>query len=151
MSSLALLVSDLGVSGADLDKARAYQQKYGGRLEQILVNMGSLSADSLPEIYGRLLKAQVLPARYAADWEPPDGLEELPVDFLLERGWLPIERQDGRWVLAAHAPLDLEVNEWLGTSAVPYELKLVSEEQFDALKVRPGCGSSRPKRRPSTC
>jgi hypothetical protein len=86
MSSLASLVSDLGVSGADLDKARAYQQKYGGRLEQILVNMGSLSADSLPEIYGRLLQAQVLPARYAAGWEPPAGLEELPVDFLLERG-----------------------------------------------------------------
>ena len=85
MSSLALLVSDLGVSGADLDKARAYQQKYGGRLEQILVNMGSLSADSLPEIYGRLLQAQVLPARYATGWEPPTGLEELPVDFLLER------------------------------------------------------------------
>ena len=138
MSSLASLVSDLGVSGADLDKARAYQQKYGGRLEQILVNMGSLSADSLPEIYGRLLQAQVLPARYAVGWEPPAGLEELPVDFLLERGWLPIERQEGRWVFAAHAPLDLEVNEWLGTSAVPYELRLVSEEQFDALKARLG-------------
>jgi len=80
----------------------------------------------------------LLPARFATGWEPPAGLEDLPVDFLLERGWLPVERTDGRWVFAAHAPLDLEVNEWLGTSAVPYELRLVSEEQFDALKARLG-------------
>jgi general secretion pathway protein E len=107
-------------------------------MEQILVNMGSLSSDSLPEIYSRLLQAPVLAPRFSADWEPPAGLEELPVDFLLERGWLPIERQEGRWVFAAHAPLDLEVNDWLGTSLVPYELRLVSEEQFDALKARLG-------------
>ena len=138
MSSLAALLSDFGVGAADLDKARAYQQKYGGRMEQILVNMGSLSADALPEIYGRLLQVPLLPARFATGWEPPDGLEELPVDFLLERGWLPVERQDGRWVFAAHAPLDLEINEWLGAAGLPYEFRLVSEEQFDALKVRLG-------------
>ena len=98
MTSLASLLAEFGVNAADLDKARAYQQKYGGRMEQILVNMGSLSADSLPEIYGRLLQAPLLPARFPSTWEPPAGLEDLPVDFLLERGWLPVERQDGRWV-----------------------------------------------------
>jgi general secretion pathway protein E len=138
MTSLAALLSDFGVGAADLDKARAYQQKYGGRMEQILVNMGSLSADALPEIYGRLLQAPVLPARFAAGWEPPAGIDELPVDFLLERGWLPVERVDGRWVFAAHAPLDLEVNEWLGKSGIAIEIRLVGEEQFDALKARLG-------------
>ncbi len=138
MTSLATLLTDSGVGASDLEKARAYQQKYGGRMEQILVNMGSLSADALPEIYGRLLQAPVLPARFAAGWEPPAGLEALPMDFLLERGWLPIEHSDDRWVFAAHAPLDLEVNEWLGKTALQYEIRLVGEEQFDALKARLG-------------
>ena len=138
MTPLHELLGEFGVAAPDLDKARAYQQKYGGRLEQILVNMGSLSADALPEIYGRLLGAELLPARFAATWEPPAGLEALPVDFLLARGWLPVAREDDRWVFAAHAPLDLEVNEWLGGLAEPYALRLVSEEQFDVLKARLG-------------
>jgi len=138
MTPLHELLGEFGVAAPDLDKARAYQQKYGGRIEQILVNMGSLSADALPGIYGRLLGAELLPARFAATWEPPAGLEALPVDFLLARGWLPVAREDDRWVFAAHAPLDLEVNEWLGGFAEPYVLRLVSEEQFDALKVRLG-------------
>ena len=138
MSTLHELIGESGVGAADLDKARAYQQKYGGRIEQILVNMGSLSADALPEIYGRLLDAPVLPARFAATWEPPAGLEALPVDFLLTRGWLPLSCDEGRWVFAVHAPLDLEVNEWLAGFAQSYELRLVSEEQFDVLKARLG-------------
>jgi general secretion pathway protein E len=92
----------------------------------------------LPGIYGRLLGAELLPARFAATWEPPAGIEALPVDFLLARGWLPVAREDERWVFAAHAPLDLEVNEWLGGLAEPYVLRLVSEEQFDVLKARLG-------------
>jgi len=138
MTPLHELLGEFGVAAPDLDKARAYQQKYGGRIEQILVNMGSLSADALPGIYGRLLGAELLPARFSATWEPPAGLEALPVDFLLVRGWLPVAREDDRWVFAAHAPLDLEVNEWLGGLAEPYVLRLVSEEQFDALKARLG-------------
>ena len=100
--------------------------------------MGSLSADVLPEIYGRLLGAPLLPARFAASWEPPADLEDLPVDFLLQRGWLPLGREDGHWLLATHAPLDLEVNEWLGSAGKAYALRLASEEQFDVLKARLG-------------
>ena len=138
MTDLPALLGEFGVAAPDLDKARAYQQKYGGHIERILVNMGSLSADALPEIYARLLDAPVLPPRFAAAWEPPAGLEALPLDFLLARGWLPVAHDDGRWTFAAHAPLDLEVNEWLGGFAQPYELRLVSEEQFDVLKARLG-------------
>jgi general secretion pathway protein E len=138
MTALNALLTDSGVDPADLDKARAYQQKYGGRIEQILVNMGSLSADALPGIFSRLLDAPVLAPRYAMAWEPPEGVDELPLDFLLERGWLPVERPDGRWVFATHAPLDLEVNEWLSSGPIACELRLTSEEQFDVLKARLG-------------
>ncbi len=53
MTAFASLLADSGVQPADLEKAQAYQQKYGGRLEQILVNMGSLASEALPQIYSK--------------------------------------------------------------------------------------------------
>src|SRR5688572_22985455 len=130
MMALDALLGELGVAGADLDKARAYQGKYGGRLEQILVNMGSLSTDALPGFYARLIEGEILSARAAAAFEPPLGLDELPVDFLLRHGWLPYERREAHWTFATRAPLDLEVNEWLGQQSFDHSLLLVSEEAF---------------------
>ena len=139
MNSLAAMLSEFGIGPADVDKARAYQKKYGGRLEQILVNMGSLSTETLPDIYARLLGATTLAAKDARAWEPPLGLDELPVDFLLRRGWLPFERDAaGRWLFATQQPLDLEVNQWLGGVAFAHGLCMVSEETFGVLKARLG-------------
>jgi general secretion pathway protein E len=44
------LLGEHGVQAEDLEKAKTYQQKYGGRLEQILVNMGGLASEALPPI-----------------------------------------------------------------------------------------------------
>lgn len=49
-----ILQSSFNVTLADIDKAGAFQRKYGGRLEQILVNMGALSEDNLPDYYAKL-------------------------------------------------------------------------------------------------
>jgi general secretion pathway protein E len=138
MSSLATLFTDFGVQAADLDKARLYQQKYGGRLEQILVNMGSLSSDALPDVYARLLGVATLPAGTPQSWEPPDGLDDLPLDLLVPRGWIPYGRRDEGWTFATRAPLDLEVNDWLRTQPGAFEIVLVSEEGFGALRARLG-------------
>jgi len=139
MSQLATLFTDFGVQAADLEKARLYQQKYGGRIEQILVNMGSLSSDTLPDIYARLLGVETLPATAASAWEPPLGIDELPLDFLIPRGWIPYECEaEDHWTFATRAPLDLEVNNWLRARGAKFELKLASEECFGVLKGRLG-------------
>jgi general secretion pathway protein E len=138
MTDIDALLGEFGVAGADLDKARAYQQKYRGRLEQILVNMGSLSSDALPDIYARLFAAPVLDAKTAHGWERPLGIDELPVEFLLRRGWIPYESREGHWEFATTAPLDLEVSEWLGNAGFGFSLRLASEETFGILKARLG-------------
>ena len=139
MSQLAALFSDFGVQPADLEKARLYQDKYGGRIEQILVNMGSLSSDAVPDIYARLLGVDTLPAGATQGWEPPLDIDELPLDLLVPRGWIPFERHEERgWTFATRAPLDLEVNDWLRSQAAPFEIRLVSEEAFGALRGRLG-------------
>ena len=139
MSSFATLLVEAGVSDLDLDKAKAYQEKYGGRLEQILVNMGSLSSEALPDIYAKLLGCPTLSSVQAQKWSLPEGVDELPLDFLVPRGWIPyLLGESGSLTLATRAPLDLEVNDWLRQRGTSFELVLVSEETFGVLKSRLG-------------
>jgi general secretion pathway protein E len=139
MTSFLDLLSESGVASGDLLKAQAYQQKYGGRLEHILVSMGGLASDSLPEIYARFLGLSVMTAADIVAWEPPAEVDSLPVDFLLQRGWIPLARNDaGALTFATKSPLDLEVNDWLRRSAPHFELRLVSEEGFGSLRGRLG-------------
>jgi general secretion pathway protein E len=142
MTDLGALLGEFGVAPADIDKARAYQQKYRGRLEQILVNMGSLSSDALPEIYARLLGASVLLHRDAQGWDAPPDVDALPLEFLVTRGWVPYSHADGRWEFATTAPLDLEVNEWLGAQPFGFALRFVTDETFGYLKSRLGAFSA---------
>ena len=139
MTALVEQLAEFGVSSADLDKAQAYQAKFGGRLEQVLLNMGSLSSEALPQIYSKALGLDVLSAEAMRTWEPPEQVDTLRLDFLVPRGWLPLAIQDdGTWVLATRSPFDLEVNEWLGDSKLAYRVTLVSEEAFGALRTRLG-------------
>lgn len=139
MDSISLLLRDVGVTDSDIEKAEAYQQKYGGRIEQILVNMGGLASDALPIVYGKLLGVAVLAGDEAARWDPPDSVDDYPLDWLVPRGWLPFSvGADGCCKFATRTPLDLEVNEWLRQKGLVADLCIASEEVFGSLKSRLG-------------
>jgi general secretion pathway protein E len=139
MTSFVDLLAESGIESADLEKAQSYQQKYGGRLEQILVNMGSLSSEALPTVYSRFLGFEALPTAAVQKWDPPDGVEQFPLDFLLNRGWVPYSSAaDERWTFATRSPLDLEVNEWLRERGSEFDLLLIGEEAFGVLRGRLG-------------
>ena len=137
-----------GVPGEDIEKARTYQARHGGRLDQILVNMGSLPSEDLPKIYSRWFGAPVLTATDWRDWHLPAGSEELPLDFLIERGWVPWQNGDGNWVFACSSPFDLEVNAWLAEHDIKPELRLLSDDDFGTLSAglgRESADSPRPR------
>ena len=130
--------SEHGVPGEDIEKARSYQARHGGRLDQILVNMGSLPSEDLPTIYSKWFDAPVLEESDWRDWHLPDGSETLPLDFLLEHGWLPWQRDADSWIFASSSPFDLEVNAWLAEHALRPALRLLSPDDFDTLNTRLG-------------
>jgi general secretion pathway protein E len=130
--------SEHGVPAKDLEKARSYQARHGGRLEQILVNMGSLPSEDVPAIYAKWFDAPILVEADWRDWILPDGGAALPLDFLLEHGWLPWERRDDSWVFASCSPLDLEVNAWLAEQDYLPTLRLLAPDDFELLKTRLG-------------
>ena len=139
MINLAALLSDVGVQSSDLEKARSYQEKYGGRLEQILVNMGGLSSESLPAVYSKLLGLKVLPSASIQSWDPPKDIDDFPLEMLVSRGWLPFSvLESGARVYVTRSPLDLDINEWLRKNSEAFEIVLVSEETFGTLRGRLG-------------
>ncbi|HSG00647.1 MAG TPA: ATPase, T2SS/T4P/T4SS family, partial [Vicinamibacterales bacterium] len=143
MSTVLDVVSEHGVPAGDLEKARSYQARHGGRLDQILVNMGALTSDALPSIYAKWFDAPLLSETNWREWELPEEAYALPLDFLLARGWLPWAQGDSGWTYATCAPFDLEVNAWLAEHHVQPSLVLLSDDEFAALKAKVGAEESR--------
>ena len=139
MSSFSQLLLDSGVPTADLEKAKAYQDKYGGRLEQILVNMGGLSSEALPGLYSATLGLEILPVSAAQRWEPPMTIDEFPLEKLVSSGWIPYAvADDGLTTFVTRSPLDLEISEWLRGRPGEHRILLANEDAFSLLRSRLG-------------
>ena len=113
MSSMSdLLVEHYHVNPRDIEKAENYQKRFGGRLEQILVNMGSLSDDRLAPLYSQFLNMPLIDMTIWQEAEQPT-VDKADLEFLIEHQWAPLAIEGNNWVLAAKFPLDLEVNQFL--------------------------------------
>jgi general secretion pathway protein E len=143
VSTVLDVFSEHGVPAGDLEKARSYQARHGGRLDQILVNMGALTSDALPSIYAKWFDAPLLGETNWRDWELPEEAYALPLDFLLARGWLPWAHGESGWTYATCSPFDLDVNAWLAEGHVQPSLVLLSDDEFAALKAKVGAEESR--------
>lgn len=134
MSALpALLQQSFAVSSADIEKATAFQRKYGGQLEQILVSMGSLSSETLPDIYARLLRLPMLSDVQLDSWQLPEQARILPVEILAEKGWLPFAFTEDAWHFATTAPLNKDAQEIVVSLGLSCQLSVVTNEQFNKM------------------
>ena len=138
MSTVLEVFSKHGVPAGDLEKARSYQARHGGRLDQILVNMGSLPSEDLPAIYSKWFGVPVLSEADWHDWHLPEGSETLPLGFLATHGWLPWQLVEDAWVFATSSPFDLEVNAWLAENFGQPALRLLTPDDFQVLEARLG-------------
>jgi general secretion pathway protein E len=127
-----LLRTDYQITEQDLDKALNYQKKFGGRLEKILVNMGSLPDDQVPQLLSQYLN---LPLFDSLHWEEQDCpvVNNEDLEFLVEKSWLPLNISDSKWTFAAVFPLDLSVNDWLSKHAIEAEIFVAAESDIQTL------------------
>ncbi|MDO6426494.1 GspE/PulE family protein [Thalassotalea sp. 1_MG-2023] len=120
---------EFDVSIEDIEKAKAYQAKFGGALERLLINMGSFSEDNLPFFYSRLLKLPMLSSDEAESLK-------LPVDtpfntkFLSDRGWYPFKQSGQKFSFATVAPLNWEVIQYLQSLNVDYSSVITTDDVF---------------------
>jgi general secretion pathway protein E len=137
MKSLyTLLVENFSVPVSDVEKAKSFQLKYGGQLESILITMGSLSSEVLPDLYAALLDLPWLNEEELIDWSLPAEALSLPCALLLDKGWVPYSYSDNTWIFATTAPLSRDAMELLGRELVEFQLRMISVEQFNILKSK---------------
>ncbi|WP_448546846.1 GspE/PulE family protein [Thalassotalea fusca] len=135
MSLKELLSSEFSVAQADIEKAEGFQQRYGGKLEQILVNMGSLPDDQLAKLYSLHFGYPLLKLEDWLDGATPAIVGE-DVEFLLTENWLPLEVSENQWHFACRNPVNLRVNEWLIQRQIEPTVYICDESDFQALKIK---------------
>jgi general secretion pathway protein E len=132
-----LLCEQFGVNDVDFDKAIAYQNKYSGRIERILVNMGALAEDKLHFVYQQFLD---LPLFDDAGIEAnAENVQQAITNdehmWLKDKGWLVVDVQDNEWSFVTIDPLDMSVNEWLSDKDIEPQIFVTTNSAFEKLSV----------------
>lgn len=134
MMQLDSVLLNSGVSNDDLQKAKAYQNKFGGALERLLVNMGSLSEEELPSVYSQLLNVEIYQLS-EADYRYEETHDvSFDLAFLLSRGWVLISASDSEYFFATKNPMDFDVSQYLlQKSDKSIRMQIASESDFEQL------------------
>ncbi|SUI75447.1 GspE/PulE family protein [Shewanella morhuae] len=135
ISLIELLLIEFQISQKDLDKAISYQGKYGGYLEQILVNLGSLPEDNLPELYSKYFS---LPIVELSDWIETElpTIETEDLELLKSISWSPISIKNLNWTFVVKYPLELKANEFIGRKGINATILIGRESDIQALNSR---------------
>jgi len=130
-----LLCRQFGVSDVDYEKAASYQSKYNGRIEQVLINMGALSEEKLPQFYQQFLGLELF-ADVGVEPQPEDLSSHVNIEqhlWLKERGWLVIDVIDKDWTLVTIDPLEMSVNQWFGQKDINARILIVNKVEFEQI------------------
>ncbi|MCJ8296687.1 MAG: GspE/PulE family protein [Colwellia sp.] len=130
-----LLVEQFQITVQDLAKAENYQKRYGGRLEQILVNMGSLPDDQIAKLYSEYLQLPLLKLEQFLDQDVPQ-VDGKSLSLLLANHWIPLTIEGNNWTFACRFPLDLTVNEWLSQHDIQPTVFLAEESDIQVLTAK---------------
>ena len=134
-----LLCEHFAVSEVDYEKALAYQVKYSGRIERILVNMGALAEDKLHLVYQQFLGLPLYSELaeqdgFAVDAEKVHELIDVKqLLWLKGKGWLVFEGVDKQWQLMTVDPLEMSVNQFLGEHDIEATAFIATKNEFEQL------------------
>lgn len=127
-----LLLNEFSVDAHDLQRAISYQAKYSGRLEQILVNMGSLPEDQVALLLSQYLDIPLFTNEQYIDFEPV-VIDKATLDIFISQSWVPLSKQGQHIEFACKDPLNQVMNEWLIKNNQEYTLFIANEVDIQLL------------------
>lgn len=130
-----ILKDECRVSSQDIEQAEKYQTRIGGRLEQILVNLGSLPTEQLPNLYSTFFS---IPMVKVSEWldSPLPELSSQAKSVLFSNRWVPLQVVGNKWTFACAYPLEPEVNQWLSQENIEFELFIGIDSDIQILSQR---------------
>jgi general secretion pathway protein E len=135
MNLATILQTTFSVSESDIAKAYAYQKRYGGSVEKTLVNMGSLSEDSLPELYAKLFNTTVLTLSDLDGWSKQEQFSSDEINFFLERGWAPFAIDNDEVVFVTSTPFENEVFQYLSANELKFRVQIAEESVINHIST----------------
>ncbi len=133
-----LLLERFDVSSADLDKALSYQSRFGGRIEQVLVNMGSLPEDQLIDLYAEYLDLPLLTSEMLDEFDLESVVSFPSLDECVEHSWIPLRRANDCWIFAVADPLHPSMNDFLCSNNIKSRIVLASPADIALLASKLG-------------
>jgi len=127
-----LLLNKFSIDPHDLERAISYQAKYSGRIEQILVNMGSLPEDQVSLLLSEYLSIPLFTNEQYANFSPLT-IDKPTLDIFIAQSWLPISSNTKRIEFACKDPLNQVMNEWLIKNNQAYSLFIANEVDIQLL------------------
>eukprot|EP00487_Bulimina_marginata_P012703 TRINITY_DN9157_c0_g1_i1.p1 TRINITY_DN9157_c0_g1~~TRINITY_DN9157_c0_g1_i1.p1 ORF type:complete len:165 (+),score=16.67 TRINITY_DN9157_c0_g1_i1:40-534(+) len=127
-----LLIDEFSVSLSDLEKASAYQERYSGRLEHILINMGSLTEDDLALIYHKLLGYPLFEPDFFPNWQASNQVDFSIHEQLKRFDTILLDVSNNEWTIACKDPLDVELSQFLTFHEVSLLVFIATEVQLQS-------------------
>ncbi|QUI69704.1 GspE/PulE family protein [Pseudoalteromonas sp. M8] len=125
-----VLLEDFHVAVNDLEKAKSYQSRFNGRLEQILVNMGCLSEDELCSLFSKVFGYESFRPDEYSQWKIPEGLDPEKLERLKQVGALLLEYNESNWIIACKDPLSMGLAHIVEEASVSLTIYVATESQL---------------------
>ena len=133
-----LLTQEYQVKPEDIEKALKFQERFGGLLGAVLINMGIISEETLVSALSEQLGVgraeDIDPEEY--DYSVFSRVKSMNEEFLLSRQWTPIGGKDDTLFFAASNPLEYEVLQYLQDFDENWEVLIAQESRLRELEAR---------------
>ncbi len=124
------------VNQGQLERALDYKRQLGGRIEQILVNLGVIQHDDLVEVYAGYLQLPKFEAITEENSLPLSVLEQLDINQAVTAGALPFRLEQQQLHLAVLDPFKLDLYDLWKAEGYEVVLHVCKQSHFDALRVQ---------------
>ena len=130
-----ILTKKYGLGRADLHRALQFQEKFGGMIGSILINMGIISEDILISALSEQLNLRIFKDidRNEFDFTKIRQNGGINIHFILERQWILLKEDKEAVIFAAVNPLEYEVTQYLSGLGIKWDTCLITESQFREL------------------
>lgn len=133
-----LLIKQYDIKPEDIEKALQFQERFGGLIGGILLNMGILSEETLVNALSEHLnlnKAEDIdPEEYDSSAFSESGF--INETFLVKRHWIPVGKKADTFYFAALNPLDYEIMQYLQDFESPWKVLIATETHLRELETR---------------
>ncbi|MBQ4844342.1 GspE/PulE family protein [Pseudoalteromonas sp. MMG005] len=131
----SLLIDSFNIAPSELSKAKEYQKKYGGKVEQILVNMGALPDDQVIHLQSKYLELPILDIEQFLDSELVD-CSQVEINLWHANRCVVLLSSEKELTVACVEPLNSDFNHWAFSTGKTVNCYLASDYDVKQLLAR---------------